>query len=246
MLMLRHHNAHDYATLPDIDETDVGLITVDDQVCLDEVGSCLLRTNVQARFGVTLLHSHFPVYDGEILLEEVNADERLITLRPARSDRSSVFATSICYDDAAPRSELEIVGLEFASSQTLAGVAPINDSDRDALISIAEILRRRAKTKRFGVRLLHDPLGLDGSVLLETSDPIHRILTSRAEVDDLAFLRSVPTVFRWEEVRERNERGPVIDQGCMQYCRTVSRCVQPVHGSHGRSRSHEPTGHESV
>ncbi|MBR0726780.1 hypothetical protein [Bradyrhizobium manausense] len=227
--------------LPDIDTADVGIITADDQACLDEVGSCLLGAKVHSRFGLTLLHSHFPVYDDEMLLEEVNADERVITVRPVRADLSSVFATNVYYDDAG-----QLVGLEFASYQTLAGVEPISDLDSNVLIGIVEILQRCAKTKRFGIRLLHDPLGLDGSVLLETSDLARRILSSRGETDNPALLQSIPTVFRWEEVRAGSGDGLTIDQGCMQYCRTVSRCVQPVRGSHDRSRSHEPTGHENV
>jgi hypothetical protein len=71
MLTIRHHGSHDYAMLPDIDTTDVGIITADDHACLDEVGSCLLGAKVQSRFGVTLLHTHFPIYDDEMLLEEV-------------------------------------------------------------------------------------------------------------------------------------------------------------------------------
>lgn len=241
MLTIRHHSSHDYATLPAIDTTDVGIITADDQACLDEVGSCLLGAKVHSRFGVTLLHTHFPVYDDEMLLEEVNADERVITVRPVRADRSSVFATNIYHDDAG-----QLVGLEFASYQTLAGVSPISPSDSNVLMSIVEILRRRAKTKRFGIRRLHDPLGLDGNVLLETSDLARRILSSRSETDSLALLQSIPTVFRWEEVHAGSGDGLTVAQGCMQYCRTVSRCVQPVRGSHDRSRSHEPTGHENV
>ena len=100
MLTLRHHNSHDYAMFPDIDDSDAGIITVGDQACLDEIGDCLLRAKVHARFAVTLLHSHFPINDDETLLEEVRADERVITLRPARGHPSGVFATNVCLDDA--------------------------------------------------------------------------------------------------------------------------------------------------
>ncbi|SRR5579871_1957425 len=241
MLAIQRHSSRDYAVLPDIDTTDLGIITADDQACLDEVGICLLAAKAHSRFGLTLLHSHFPVHDDEMLLEEVNTDERVITVRPVRVDHSSVFATNICHDDAD-----QLVGLEFASYQTLAGVAPIGDSDSNVLTGIVDILRRRAKTKRFGIRLLHDPLELDGNVLFETSDLARRILSSRSETDSSALLQSIPTVFRWEEVRAGSGDGLTVDQECMQYCRTVSRCVQPVRGSHDRSRSHEPTGHESV
>ena len=39
-----------------------------------------------------------------------------------------------------------------------------NDLDRDVLTSISRILRGCGKTRRFGIRLLHDPLKLNGRV----------------------------------------------------------------------------------
>jgi hypothetical protein len=36
MLTLRRHRSHDYAILPDIDDADAGIISVDDQVFLDK------------------------------------------------------------------------------------------------------------------------------------------------------------------------------------------------------------------
>jgi hypothetical protein len=248
MLTMRHHNSHDYAILPNIDDTDAGTITADDQACLDEIGDCLLRAKVHSRFAVTLLHSHFPIDDDEILLEEAHSGEQMITLQPVRVRPSSVFATNVCFDDADTRSgEPRLVGLEFASSQTLAGVAPIQEFDRDVLTSVGAIVRHRERIRRFGIRLLHDPLNLNGGVLLETCDPIHRVLTCRRDTaNDLASLQSIPTVFRWEEAPARNGYGLVIGQECIQFCRAVQRCVMPVHGSHSKSSSHEPTGHRSV
>jgi hypothetical protein len=71
MLALRHHNSRDYAMLPDIDDSDAGTLTLADQVCLEEIGDCLLRSNANSRFGVTLLHSHFLIDDDETFVEEV-------------------------------------------------------------------------------------------------------------------------------------------------------------------------------
>jgi hypothetical protein len=247
MITLRHHNSRDYANLSDIDSSDAGIITSDDQACLGDIGSCLLRVQANARFGVTLLHSHFPIDDDETLLEEVHLDERIITLRPVRGHPSGAFATSVCVDDFDTcNGELRLIGLEFASHQALAGVTPISSSDSDVLTSVVEILQRYGKTKRFGVRLLHDPLNLGEAVLLETCDPIRKVLTSRSETDTPTLAQSIPTVFRWEKPPVRNGDGLLIDQGCMQYCRTANRCVQPARGGHDPSRSHEPTDHESV
>jgi hypothetical protein len=248
LLTLRHHNSQDYARLPDIDSSDAGIISLGDQACLDEIGSCLLRAKANTRFGATLLHSHFKISDDELLLEEALVDEHLITLRPIRNHSSTIFATNVCVDDInTSNGELRLIGLEFTSHQTLAGVAPIDGSDLDILTSLSEILQRHNKAKRFGVRLLHDPLNLGEAALLETCDPVYRVLTSQSETNAPLFARSIPTVFRWEEAPVARDEGFVITQGCMQFCRTVSRCAQPERGgSHRSSRSHEPTDHKSV
>jgi hypothetical protein len=247
MLTMRHHNSQDYAVLPDIDKTNAGTITADDKACLDEIGSNLLRARAHARFGATLLHSHFPIDSGETLLEEVQADAKLITLRPVRTNRSSLFATNVRFDGVDPRTgEIRLVGLEFSCGQTLAGVAPINERDGDVLALICGILHRRRKTNRFGIRLLHDPLRLDGDVLLETCDPMGRILTCRgARQDDSSFAQSIATVFRWEEVRAIGEDGLIGAQECIQLCKSVQRCTRSAHGDHKQSSDHQPSGHRS-
>jgi hypothetical protein len=247
MLTMRHHNSRDYTALPDIDETDAGTISADDQACLDEIGNCLLRAKAHLRFGATLLHSHFPVENEETLLEEVQTDAQMITLRPVRNEASGLFATNVSFDNADARGgELRLVGLEFASREALAGVAPISDSDCNVLTHIGIILHRHVKTGRFGVRLLHDPLNLSGGVLLETCDPVHRVLTCRSAMeDDPAFVQSVATVFCWEEVQAGSEDGLVIGQECIQLCKRVQRCEKSVHGSHKESNNHESTGHRS-
>ncbi len=53
--------------LPNIDE--VSALSDEDRVCIDEIISVLEKHDRLKRFGLTLLHQHFPVEDGEILLE---------------------------------------------------------------------------------------------------------------------------------------------------------------------------------
>ncbi len=243
MLALRHHNSRDYAMLPDIDDTDAGTLTLADQVCLDEIGHCLVRSNAHSRFGVTLLHSHFPIDDDETFVEEIQTDARLITLRPVRRSLSELFAINVRFDDAVPyKGRVQLVGLEFAPDQALAGVSPIGDFDCAVLSTIAQILERQEKRGRFGLRLLHNPLKLNDndSILLETCNPTQRLLTCRAGAeDDPDFYRSVATVFRWDRVQANvGLGGPEASRECMQFCKYVQRCVRPIHGSHKSSKEH--------
>jgi hypothetical protein len=95
MIQLRRHNSRDYVALPDIDLTSAGLLAVDDDdACLAEVGRCLVEEHVNERFGATLLHSHFPVRDDEILVEEAHTDPQLITLRPVSGACPGLVATN--------------------------------------------------------------------------------------------------------------------------------------------------------
>jgi hypothetical protein len=64
--------------LPDIDA--VAPFGPDDAVCLKEVNEVLRKHNATARFGVSLLHSHFPMAEDEILLEETDVLNRRQTI----------------------------------------------------------------------------------------------------------------------------------------------------------------------
>lgn len=235
MIQLRRHNSQDYVALPDIDLTSAGLLALDDHACLAEVGRCLVEEHANERFGATLLHSHFPVRDDEILIEEAHPDPQLVTLRPVSGACSGLVATSVCFEDAGD--PLGLIGLEFTSEDALGDVCPLGGQDHDVLTHLREILHRHRKIGRFGIRLLHDPLGLGGRVLLETCDPASRVLTCRTTTeDDPGFAEAVPTLFQWEAGWTHGNLTS--GQGCMQFCKSVRKCAISRSG-HQSSSSHE-------
>lgn len=104
-------------------------------------------------------------------MEEVHTGLELITLRPLPGGPSGLFATNVCFDDRlSGTSRLPLIGLEFAPREALADTVPLDEFDLSVLTSIAGIIRRFGKEKRFGVRLLHDPLKLKGEVLFVRPD----------------------------------------------------------------------------
>ncbi|MET4483477.1 hypothetical protein ABIB66_008047 [Bradyrhizobium sp. F1.13.3] len=123
MIQLRRHNSRDYAALPDIDLTSAGRLAGDDHACLDEVGRCLVKEHANERFGATLLHSHFPIRDDEVLVEKAHGDSQLITLRPISEVCPDLVPTSVCFEG--PGDAFGLIGLEFTSSDSLAGVWPL-------------------------------------------------------------------------------------------------------------------------
>lgn len=75
-----------FKDLPDID--DVRPMGPMDRQCLEDIRNVLLKYNMIDRFGVTLLHAHFPVYEGEVLVETCDHNSRALEMHPvaARQD----------------------------------------------------------------------------------------------------------------------------------------------------------------
>ncbi len=58
----------------------------DDQECFDEVAAVLRKHGAIHRFGLPLLHRHFGLADGEVLVESVDVDNRTLTMRPMSAE----------------------------------------------------------------------------------------------------------------------------------------------------------------
>ena len=69
--------------LPDIDAVEP--LAAEDELCLQEVREVLDKHNRLNRFGITLLHSHFPVSDDETLVEECDEANRTLTIKPVKT-----------------------------------------------------------------------------------------------------------------------------------------------------------------
>jgi hypothetical protein len=221
MITIRSHTADDYASLPNIDDGYTGRLTGEDRACLQELGRFLVCVQANERFGVILLHNHFAFEDGEQLVQEFHFNTRHITLSPRRGLANDVVPIGVLFESADHR-DIRLVGLEFLSA--LGDVRPISDLDEKVLASVSEILARHRKLKRFGVRLLHDPLDLKDHVLLETCDPEKRVLTcvptSAAEMKEV---NSVPTLFQWMAVRTADNSWSA-SQECPIHCVMKQAC----------------------
>jgi len=79
--------ATEHAGLLDIDE--VKPLSPEDAKCFAELKGVLERHGALQRFGVTLLHNHFPVYEGELLVEECDEASRTLTLKPMKRNELS-------------------------------------------------------------------------------------------------------------------------------------------------------------
>jgi hypothetical protein len=72
----------DWAPLKDIE--DVAPLGEADAACMHDLFAVLKRHGKIDRFGVTLLHKHFPMAEDEVLLERTYSADRRLVLEPAK------------------------------------------------------------------------------------------------------------------------------------------------------------------
>jgi hypothetical protein len=215
MLTMRDHGVQDYAVLPDMDGTDVGVLNDDDRACLAELGQYLATTDAWNRFGIWLLHKHFEPSEGEVFVEQLADSPRGTRTAPiARS--ADLNATAIRFDGSVDG--VAAIGMEFAAPADFGDTAPFSEEDEAILAGLAERLDASGKLDRFGVRLIRNPLGLsDSEMLHETSDSSDRTLNCVVS-DRAAFLAqdTIETTWRWRVVE--GESQPTVMQDCTVGC----------------------------
>ena len=237
MLTLREHDVDDYVGLPDMDTTDVGVLSEDDRACLDELGRYLTAYDASQRFGIWLLHKHFEPAPGEVFVERAIGAARKTETAPVRRsalDGQELSVTSIRFDGD---DEAGVVGMEFAAVDEFGDTAPLSDDDEAVLAGIGERLTAHGKKERFGVRLIRNPLGLsEHEVLQETCDSAHRTLhchvAERGAV--VADHSTVQTAWRWKVVH--GAAAPTVMAECTVICRRVGEGHDIAHDSQDDAR----------
>lgn len=68
------------SNLPAIENTDP--VSESDQSCLRDIEAILKKHDKLERFGVTLLHKHFPLQPSEVLVEACDPETRTLTITP--------------------------------------------------------------------------------------------------------------------------------------------------------------------
>jgi len=106
-----------FARLPDISE--VGPLTAEDMDCMQEIADVLRRRDRLSRFGVTLLHKHFPVMDDEMLVESCDAKARTLTIRPVKKDEiSELEYTATSWDLATGEASVACVCIKMGAEHS--------------------------------------------------------------------------------------------------------------------------------
>lgn len=82
--------------------TEVTPLGEADRACLDALRAVLKQHGSCDRFGITLLHQHFPIAEDEQLIETCDVPERTLTIRPETRrtlPEGRVIETSWRFDD---------------------------------------------------------------------------------------------------------------------------------------------------
>jgi hypothetical protein len=218
MLSMRDHDVEDYATLRDMDTTDVAVLDDDDRACLDELGQYLVSTDAFQRFAIWLLHKHFEPAAGEVFVESaITAPRGTQTTPVQRCSAQGLDATSICFDPDVS-SGVGVIGMEFADPTDFGSTSPLSPDDEPVLAGIAQRLQAHGKTERFGARLIRNPLGLlENEVLVETCDVAHRTLhCSVGEHDSVHAGTTIETTWQWKP--SPSKTGPRAIRRCSYSC----------------------------
>lgn len=75
---------------PHIDEVEA--LSEKDGAVIQDILEVLEKHGATQRFGICLLHDHFPVEEGEVLLESSDVQNRVLTVTPVK--RTSVIDSS--------------------------------------------------------------------------------------------------------------------------------------------------------
>jgi hypothetical protein len=67
---------------------DVDPLNDGDYDCLVQIREVLKKHGKQERFGVALLHTHFPMQYGEVLVEHTDVESRILTIKPVRQEEA--------------------------------------------------------------------------------------------------------------------------------------------------------------
>lgn len=194
----RFHTSDDYAGFEHIDRFD-GL-KPNEQECLTQLATVVLKNNAEKRFGVSLLHQHFSVNTGEVMLETRDTEQRVLCMQPVSSQElvgKPLIPVNFKLSSILADSAFELVGLEYVEALAAHEVEPVNDLDVPIISQLHDVLDEFACLNRFGLALARNECMLEpGEVFLEICNIEKRTLISIAQTD-ASFEQTQMVDTRW-------------------------------------------------
>lgn len=202
-LLSRQDDGHPlsvWSQLADIDEV-VGDLCARDRAFLRDVGRLLAKHGAATRFGVTLLHSHFPVSSTEALVEAVGEDGKLITqvlpLQAAEDDPAIVPRSWMFAHECVVEGREELSVLTWSRRDHLPQ-QPLSACDSALIVDLAATFRDWGMTGRFGMALCGPAPGT-GMIWAEGNDCDGRHLVQAPRpLEEVEGLGPVKTLYSFD------------------------------------------------
>ncbi|MFO0821342.1 MAG: hypothetical protein U1A77_25590 [Pirellulales bacterium] len=240
--IVQPHSAFDYDRLCDIDSDGVATLTVEDEQCLDAMGDVITAFNWHETLGVALLHSHFRVLSGEVMVESPLPGRRLLT----RPERIADFYESQLHPIAVkiePREAgVALIGLEYGAY----GGCDRTFGDAAFISSLNAVLSRFDRHNRFGIGKIRNPLLVsDEDILLEVTNKHRRELVCEVvSAADGRVRSSTETFWTFAPCSESADPTRICNRTCQRTCnrrcgrRCNRRCWSTPYG-------HQNQGHDT-
>ncbi len=182
----------------------------EDGACFATLQQVFTRYGMCDRFAVTLLHTHFPVFQNEVLIESPDLEERIVITEVALS--RDVGCVSCSWRLMEKNSgEHEFVPNQYvALSPQFEGAGfHLTSIDNEFFTAVATTLKTHNAERRFGLRFQFPFLRPRlGEYVLERTDPDNRILEFTFENEsDFDPASSIETTWVFVPITESLRRS---------------------------------------
>ncbi|MBY5891499.1 hypothetical protein [Rhizobium ruizarguesonis] len=221
-------NLNTWSGHPDIEAVN-GRLSSEDEKFFHHVGRLLARAGQANRFAVTLLHSHFSLTGGEVLVDRFDRKRNLIitSVEPANGiqDREEMVAKSWSFpSDGTDDQIVEIDVLTWINSNDLPN-RPLDNRDAVLIRAIAAIFRGHGVEKRFGMTLVGQRAEA-GSMWVEGDVPSERYLVQeQIDLIDVEERNSIKTMWAFDDSGKH-----VIVLGCCRRTQSGNGHTGSKHG----------------
>lgn len=216
-----------WSRLPHIDNVTDQLWPKDIKF-LNELGLLLANVGQARRFAVTLLHSHFSVKSGEILVEQVAADRTYIATRvqdgPNQGNASWLVPKSWLFQPEKLPLHPETLEVLTWTEEKNINYGKLCESDAGLLRQIAALFRSSGAVSRFGLALVGTPPDV-GNVWTEGSNDNGRFLVQeQVSANDPRVTWAINTMWQFDDTGKR-----ITTLGCCKRTRSGDGHTGTVH-----------------
>lgn len=164
----------------------------------NEIGGLFIAHRVQGSWGIYLLHSHWPIFDGEIPAEDArDGNNSEFLMRPVSSSLASKYKPS-----ALAVTTDGFQALEFSSSHFTCRAFDTLQQRPDFLGEIRSALIRLGLSEQFGLCAVRDPSDENHRWLENSEDNARASIMKEITANELKIDDTIQTSWAFDEILE--------------------------------------------